>query len=168
MKSYQKASCQNDRITVTDPETTTNLKDYISRLEISVQNLSLEKNDLMSKICSLENNGTVMAKDFKNEIDCLQVEIELLRSENDQLLQPHNLRQKIQYHTKVKQENNELREDLHVLREEINRLQQTNITLTRSIADLRTHLLSRLKDSDSLELRSLVSVLIHMTQTTTP
>ena len=122
----------------------------------------------MSKICSLENNSTALAKDLRNEIDCLQVEVELLRSENDQLLQPHNLRQKIQYHTKVKQENNELREDLHILREETSRLQQTNTTLTRCIADLRTHLLSRQKDSDSLELRSLVSALIHMTQTVTP
>lgn len=167
LRSHQKASCQNDRIAVVDTETMVELKDYISRLEISAQTLSLENNDLKTKICSLENSSAAMTKDLGNEIDCLQVEVELLRSENDRLLQPHNLKQKIQYHTKVKQENNELREDLHILREEASRLQQTNTTLTRCITDLRTHLLSKQKDSDSFELRSLVSALIHMTQTAT-
>lgn len=168
LKSYQKVTSQNDRITSVDFETVACLKDHISRLEISVNNLSLEKNDLMAKVCVLEKGNDITTRDLQNEIECLQVEIELLRSENDQFLQPQNLKQKIQYHAKVKQENNELREDLHVLREELGRLQQTSTTLTRFMVDLRTYLLSRSKESDSLELHSLVSTLVHMIQTVAP
>lgn len=149
-------------------EVTTHLKNHIAGLEDDKKRLSSENAELLARVSVLEAISAAATEDFRGKMDSLQAEIELLKSENDQLLQPHNLKQKIQYHTKIKQENNELREDLHVLREEVNKLQQTNATITRCIVDIRAHLLSRLKESDSLELRSLISALIHMTQTVAP
>ena len=47
-----------------------------------------------------------------------------LKVENDKLLQHHNMRQKLQYHIKIKQENNDLREELKTLRDELSKAAQ--------------------------------------------
>lgn len=47
-----------------------------------------------------------------------------MKAENDKLLQHHNMRQKLQYHIKIKQENNDLREELKALRDELLRATQ--------------------------------------------
>ena len=50
-------------------------------------------------------------------------ELEDLRQENERLIQHQNVKQKLQYHVKIKQENNDLRESLRVLKEEHSAMQ---------------------------------------------
>lgn len=59
----------------------------------------------------------------------MTIENQKLREEIDKLVQHHNTRQKLQYHVKIKQENNDLREDLRSLREEIGKITQSNLEL---------------------------------------
>ena len=47
------------------------------------------------------------------------MDLSALRDENDKLTQHQNLKQKLQYHLKIKQENNELQEELTKCREEL-------------------------------------------------
>ena len=45
-----------------------------------------------------------------------------LRSENAKLIQHQNMKQKLQYHVKIKEENNDLKREVRELREELNRI----------------------------------------------
>ncbi len=49
-----------------------------------------------------------------------------MRLENDKLIQHQNMKQKLQYHVKIKKENNELKEEIRALREMILQLQQSH------------------------------------------
>lgn len=46
-------------------------------------------------------------------------EISNLRLENDKFIQHQNAKQKLQYHVKIKQENNDLKEEIKAVKEEL-------------------------------------------------
>lgn len=56
---------------------------------------------------------------LKRQLTQIEAEHAVLREENDKLTQHQNLKQKLQYHLKIKQENNELQEELAKCREEL-------------------------------------------------
>ena len=56
---------------------------------------------------------------LKGQLNQFEVDLSALRDENDKLTQHQNLKQKLQYHLKIKQENNELQEELTKCREEL-------------------------------------------------
>lgn len=56
---------------------------------------------------------------LKRQLSTLETDLSSLRSENDKLTQHQNLKQKLQYHLKIKQENNELQEELARCRDEL-------------------------------------------------
>ena len=67
----------------------------------------------------------------------MQGEIATLKDENDKLVQHQNAKQKLQYHVKIKQENNDLKEEIKLLKEELIKIS----SLTTSTA---THLVQRM------------------------
>lgn len=53
----------------------------------------------------------------------IALELESVRAENDKLIQHQNIKQKLQYHVKIKKENNDLKEEITALRDELLRAQ---------------------------------------------
>lgn len=104
--------------------------------------LSAEDNDhlikemtcLHSKLAEYEksiNLGTISSLESKvmnleKTIADFESENENLKQENERLIQHHNMKQKLQYHVKIKQENNDLKELLRVSKEENGALRQVN------------------------------------------
>ena len=58
-------------------------------------------------------------KKFSDEKKALEVEVERLRKESELDFGQNNAAQKIQHHQKIKEENNKLREDNYLLKEEV-------------------------------------------------
>lgn len=56
---------------------------------------------------------------LKRQLTTLESDLSSLRSENEKLMQHQNLKQKLQYHLKIKQENNELQEELTKCKDEL-------------------------------------------------
>ena len=53
----------------------------------------------------------------QDEVNKLRTQVKTLGEENDKLIQHSNSKQKIQYHVKIKQENNALQEDIKILKQ---------------------------------------------------
>jgi hypothetical protein len=60
-------------------------------------------------------------KKFSDEKKLLEAEVERLRKESELDVGHNNAAQKIQHHLKIKEENNKLREDNYLLKEEVRR-----------------------------------------------
>ena len=60
-------------------------------------------------------------KKFSDEKKSLEAEVERLRKESELDVGNNNAAQKIQHHLKIKEENNKLREDNYLLKEEVRR-----------------------------------------------
>jgi kinesin family protein 15 len=88
-------------------------EELLKSIEILKREL-LEYSFASEKVRSLEEQSVNLEK-----ITCDQIaEIEKLKEENERLIQHQNMKQKLQYHVKIKQENNELREMLRICKEE--------------------------------------------------
>ena len=74
---------------------------------------------------------------LKRENEALGMQIAALCNENDKLVQHQNLKQKLQYHVKIKQENNDLKEEVRHVREELTKITMRNIDLEDWIQTLR-------------------------------
>lgn len=60
-------------------------------------------------------------KKFSDEKKLLEAEVERFRKESELDVGHNNAAQKIQHHLKIKEENNKLREDNYLLKEEVRR-----------------------------------------------
>lgn len=92
------------------------------------------------KIISLQNqleaaNHTISS--MKRQLSSLESDLSDLRSENDKLTQHQNLKQKLQYHLKIKQENNELQEELTKCRDELMQIKTKQDTLINVLSDIK-------------------------------
>lgn len=67
----------------------------------------------------------------------LHAEIATLKDENDKLVQHQNAKQKLQYHVKIKQENNDLKEEIRLLKEEL-------IKLSSPMTSTASHILQKM------------------------
>lgn len=90
------------------------LKIKESKLQFNIEGSHVDNEALLQKI----QNLTMQLNTFQTDYQRLTVEIETLRGENDKLIQHSNLKQKLQYHIKIKQENNDLKEELRIVKEE--------------------------------------------------
>ena len=76
-------------------------EERIEFFSTSLRNIQAQKNALEAELLSM-----------KTQNDLQREEVDELRRGNDRLVQHNNLKQKLHYHVKVKQENNELREEV--------------------------------------------------------
>lgn len=116
------------------------LTGQLGKLEFLMKSAQSDNDELMAQLTALQNqlaaqasqansqdaslklqldtaNHTIVA--LRTQLQELDAEVSNLRAENDKLAQHHNLKQKLQYHVKIKQENNELQEELARCREEL-------------------------------------------------
>lgn len=111
----------------------------IGKLEFLMRSAQSDNDELMAQVTQLQKhfetslsgsgssntssaqleaaNHTITS--LKRQLTTLESDLDSLRTENDKLLQHQNLKQKLQYHLKIKQENNELQEELAKCREEL-------------------------------------------------
>ena len=108
----------------------------LSRLDFSLKSTQEDNDNLLEKLKILQEN-------FEKENETLKKELELLKAENLKLLHENeivhnhqNIKQKIQYHSKIKHENNELREELKILRENLEKLHAHAVKTDSWINDL--------------------------------
>lgn len=87
------------------PRKESHLEERIQFLSFSLQNAQTDNELLIAK------HATELAN-LNNFVEQQRLEIEHLKEENDKLMQHNNFKQKLQYHVKIKQENNELREEV--------------------------------------------------------
>lgn len=73
---------------------------------------------LERRVWELEHDLEVLEK----ERDSLEEELLKQRNENDRLCQHGNMKQKLQYHLQIKGENNQFREEIRQLRDELSRI----------------------------------------------
>lgn len=95
----------------------------------------------LDKIMALQNqleaaNHTISS--MKRQLSSLESDLSDLRSENDKLTQHQNLKQKLQYHLKIKQENNELQEELAKCRDELMQIKTKQENLVHVLSDIKT------------------------------
>ena len=83
-----------------------------------------QNNANLNKIARLEE--TIM--NLEKSVGDFEIENDNLKQENERLIQHHNMKQKLQYHVKIKQENNDLKELLRVS-------QEKNLSLKQVILD---------------------------------
>ena len=74
---------------------------------------------------------------MKRQLSALEQEISNLKGENEKLTQHQNLKQKLQYHVKIKQENNELQEELMRCKEELIGFKGKQETLMKVLQELK-------------------------------
>lgn len=120
------------------------LRQRISKLEFTLQTAQQDNEDLLAQIRELQASAdrerlaaaeaTIQA--LSAEMEALQEELLKLRRENDKLIQHTNVKQKLQYHLQIKEENNHFREEIRQLREELTRLSQRNLELEEMLASM--------------------------------
>ena len=81
-------------------------------------------------------NHTILS--LKRQLSSLESDLSNLRSENDKLSQHQNLKQKLQYHLKIKQENNELQEELAKCRDDLIQVKAKQENLSNVLNDIKT------------------------------
>lgn len=139
----------SNRLDVLSNEYRQNLAD----LELCVENLKrqntqhikeindvvLERDILASKLKELDNERAMYqeaaesrSRSIADELEEMREEVLRVRRENDKLTQHSNLKQKLQYHMQIKEENNQFREEIRSLREELARLGQRNIEISHA------------------------------------
>lgn len=110
----------------------TKYQQFKTQYRLSVEdneNLMSEIVNLQSRLKDLENtqNAVDIAKlnemviDLEKTVMDHKSELKNLQQENERLIQHHNVQQKLQYHVKIKQENNELRKLLKDAKDELNK-----------------------------------------------
>ena len=87
------------------PKKETHLEERIQFLSFSLQNAQADNETLIAKHAADLAN-------LNSFIEQQRLEVEHLKEESDKLMQHNNFKQKLQYHVKIKQENNELREEV--------------------------------------------------------
>lgn len=111
------------------------------RLESDLQRARGESERLQGELAELQKHADPerlaaaeqRASSLSGEVEELQEELLKLRRENDKLIQHSNVKQKLQYHLQIKEENNHFREEIRQLREELKRLGQRNIELEEAL-----------------------------------
>lgn len=102
------------------------------RLDFLLQSAREDNEELLAQLeeakkrhdcdeATIEQLRTALAQQQAN-IESAHQELEHLRQENERLLQHHNLKQKVQYHLRIKHENNDLKEQLQRVQEAYLRL----------------------------------------------
>lgn len=111
------------------------LEERLGKLEESLRGAIQEKAQLQGRLQQLEPFAEQLTTaqetigSLHEELDGVRQELVRLRHENDKLVQHGNIKQKLQYHVAIKEENNAFREEIRQLREELTRLRQRNIEL---------------------------------------
>lgn len=108
----------------------------IKKLQFQLVNAQQDNELLLQKLESFKDQGSLV--ELGQRLAELQAQNELLRHENDKLIQHHNLKQKLQYHVKIKQENNDLKTELMAAKEEIARLTNSSITTSTNSSSSST------------------------------
>ena len=119
----------------------------IGKLEFLLRSAQSDNDELMSQVTQLQkhletslnsNKGTGTAastqttelqaqldaanhtiSSLNRQLSQLEFDLTALRDENDKLTQHQNVKQKLQYHLKIKQENNELQDEISKLKDEL-------------------------------------------------
>lgn len=111
------------------------LEERLGNLEESLRVTIQERTHLQRRLQQLEplveqlTTAQETVGSLHEELDEVRQELVRLRHENDKLVQHGNIKQKLQYHVAIKEENNAFREEIKQLREELTRLRQRNIEL---------------------------------------
>jgi kinesin family protein 15 len=123
------------------------LNGRVQELEISLKNLQIQKDALSAEHAELLASpvkeqlaiaeGTIVT--LNQEMEGIQEELLKLRRENDKLIQHTNVKQKLQYHLQIKEENNMFREEIRALREELVRLEKRNIEMDEALHHQHQH-----------------------------
>lgn len=134
------------------------LTGQLSKLEFLMKSAQSDNDELMSQLHSLQAqiqahqsqstaqgtavqlqleaaNHTIVA--LRSQLAEMEDEVGNLRAENDKLAQHHNLKQKLQYHVKIKQENNELQEELAKCREELASVRGKQESMSQLLGELK-------------------------------
>lgn len=122
------------------------MQQCIGKLEFALQTAQHDNEDLLVQIKELQDSADrerlataeATIQSLGAEMEALQEELLTLRRENDKLIQHTNVKQKLQYHLQIKEENNHFREDIRQLREELTRLNQRNSELEDMLSSLNT------------------------------
>jgi kinesin family member 15 len=112
------AQSDNDELMAQVTQLQKHLETSLSSNNSNNSNSSASANASNANTVALEAaNHTISS--MKRQLTQLETEMMDLRAENEKLTQHQNLKQKLQYHVKIKQENNELQEELGRCREEL-------------------------------------------------
>lgn len=120
------------------------MQQQISKLECMLQLAHQDNETLLSQVHELQASADreklaqteAMLANVSQEMEGLQEELLKLRRENDKLIQHTNVKQKLQYHLQIKEENNHFREEIRQLREELTRYGQRNSELEELLAGM--------------------------------
>lgn len=88
-------------------------------LESSLSSSAKGSDDIVSGLQKQLDAANHTISSMKHQLSSLESELNELKSDNDKLTQHQNIKQKLQYHLKVKQETNELKEELTKCRDEL-------------------------------------------------
>lgn len=134
------------------------LSGQLSKLEFLMKSAQNDNDELMSQLHGLQaqiqahqSQATALDAAVQLQLDAanhtivalraqlaeLEGEVGNLRAENDKLAQHHNLKQKLQYHVKIKQENNELQEELAKCREELASVRGKQESMSQLLGELK-------------------------------
>ena len=113
------------------------LSQRITKLEFNLQSAQHDNEDLLHQIHELTTNGPAqklieaetLTASLQIELSDVRAELHKIQQENEKLIQHRNIKQKLQYHVAIKEENNAFREEIRQLRDELTRLRQKNIEM---------------------------------------
>ncbi len=130
----------------------------MGKLEFLMKSAQSDNDELMAQLSALQGQLAVQASHASNQDASLKLQLDTanhtinalreqlarlegemsaLHAENDKLAQHHNLKQKLQYHVKIKQENNELQEELSRCREELAAVRGKQETMANLLGELK-------------------------------
>ena len=104
----------------------------------SKKDSSSSSSDLVKNLQNQLDAANHTISSMKRQLSSLESDLSDLKSENDKLTQHQNLKQKLQYHLKIKQENNELQEELAKCREELMQIRVKQETFVNVLSDIKT------------------------------
>jgi chromosome segregation ATPase len=147
LKSYGSSTDEIVRRIEQGDQQQTLLQQRINRLEFTLQSAQQDNEELLSHIAKLSSSSTdreqlTAAQEtvahLHQEMETMQEEVLKLTRENDKLIKHSNMKQKLQYHVQIKEENNQFRVEIKHLRDELARLAQRNVELEDIYKSART------------------------------
>ena len=150
----------------------------IGKLEFLLRSAQSDNDELMSQVTQLQkhletslnsnnnnNKNSTISSELQAQLDAanhtisslnrqlsqLEFDLAALRDENDKLTQHQNVKQKLQYHLKIKQENNELQDEISKLKDELVSIKSKHETVLSVLSEIGKSNLVNLSSKAEME-----------------